>query len=77
MQAYAGATVANMQGHHVLLNGELKGPTASVNANVGTQVAQCPTPNAQCPMPIAHCPLPNALRPSLPMPNAHCPARNP
>ena len=42
MQAYAGATVANMQGHHVLLNGELKGPTASVNANVGTQVAQCP-----------------------------------
>lgn len=36
-QVYAGATVANLQGHNVLWNGELKGPTASVNANVGTQ----------------------------------------
>jgi len=36
-QAYAGATVANMQGHKVLWNGELKGPTASVSANFGTQ----------------------------------------
>ena len=56
MQAYAGATVANMQGHHVLLNGELKGPTASVNANVGTQVAQCPMPKAQGPRPKAQGP---------------------
>ena len=37
MQAYAGATVANMQCHHVLWNGELKGPTVSVNARAGTQ----------------------------------------
>lgn len=35
-QAYAGATVANMQGHRVLWNGELKGPTASAAIQVGT-----------------------------------------
>ena len=33
--AYAGATVADMQGHQVLLNGELKGPNASAAALLG------------------------------------------
>ena len=37
LQAYAGATVADMQCHKVLWNGELKGPTASVSTNLGSR----------------------------------------
>ena len=34
-QAYAGATVANMQAHRKLLNGSLKGPAASASVMLG------------------------------------------